>query len=139
MKARSFLLYVLPRPDGSYGVELRQRVNGARHLEERAVVRVWDAPLQAALTHVLEALRRSGYRPSELRRGRRDPFELREEAGVRLGLVFLALKPLRKTTRMERIAGAIHEMSDEEVYYWFSKALSARSAQRAVRVLLGGE
>jgi hypothetical protein len=133
------LLYVFARPDGSYGVELRQRVNGAERLEERSVVRAWDAPLVAALTHVLEALRRSGYRPSDLHRGRREPFELREEAGVRLGLVLLALKPLRKTTRMERIAEAIGEMSDEETYYWFSKATSARSAQRAVRVLLGGE
>jgi len=139
VKARQFLLYVLPRPDGAYGVELRQCMNGVGRSEERPVVRAWNAPLQASLSHVLEALRKSGYRPSDLRRGRREPFELREDVGVRLGLVLLALKPLRKTTRMERIAEAVHQMPDEEVYYWFSKAASARSAQRAVRVLLAGE
>jgi len=53
--------------------------------------------------------------------------------------VLLALKPLRKTTRMERIAEAVQQMPDEETYYWFSKTTSARSAQRAVRVLLGEE
>jgi len=136
---RRFLLYVFPSSDGSFGVELRQRVNGPQRLEERSVVRAWGAPLRAGLSHVLEALRKSGYRPSALHRGRRRPFELREDVAVRLGLVLLALKPLRNSTRMERIAEAIQQMPDEEVYYWFSKVVSVRSAQRAVRVLLGGE
>jgi hypothetical protein len=32
----------------------------------------------------------------------------------------MALKPLRKTWRMERIAQAIAAMTEEECYYWFS-------------------
>lgn len=139
MNPRQFLLYVLPRPDGSYGVELRQRLNGAARPEEQSLVRAWDGPFQASLPQVVEALRKSGYRPSDLSRTRREPFELREEQGVRLALTLLALKPLRKTTRMERIAEAIRSMPDEEAYYWFSKALSAGSARRALRLLLGGE
>ncbi|MBE3519595.1 MAG: hypothetical protein IMW97_04755 [Firmicutes bacterium] len=139
MISRQFLLYVVPRPDGSYGVELRQRLNGASQDDAQPLVRVWDAPLQASLPQVLEALRQSGYRPSDLTRGRREPFELRENQGVRLALTLLALKPLRKTSRMERIAEGIRSMPDEEAYYWFSKATSAGSARRALRVLLGGE
>ena len=121
-----------------YGVELHQRVNSGASERERVVVRAWGPPLQAALAQVLDALRRSGYRPSDLHRGRRVPFELREEAGVRLGLLLLALKPLRKTVRMERIAEAIGQMADEEVYYWFSKAASSPRAQRAFRIMMAG-
>ncbi|MBE3577569.1 MAG: hypothetical protein IMX00_07735 [Limnochordales bacterium] len=139
MNLRQFLLYVLPRPDGSYGVDLRQRINSGADPEERPLVRAWDAPFQASLTQVVEALRKSGYRPSDLHRDRREPFELREDQGVRVALTLLALKPLRKTSRMERIAEAIRNMPDEEAYYWFSKAVSTRSARRALRVLLGGE
>lgn len=139
MTNRSFLLFVLPRPDGSYGLELRQRLNGGAGAGETVVVRAWGPPLQAALSQVVDALRRSGYRPSDLSGSRRAPFELREDAGVRVGLALLALKPLRRAARMERIAEAIREMPDEEAYYWFSKALSAPHARRALRLLLAPE
>ncbi len=142
MNPRQFLLYVLPRPDGSYGVELRQRLNGAARSEERSLVRAWDGPFQASLPQVVDALRKSGYRPSDLSRARREPFELREDQGVRVALTLLALKPLRKTSRMERIAEAMRSMPDEEAYYWFSKCAQQRGcghAQRALRILLAGE
>lgn len=133
---RSFLLFVLPRHDGSYGLELRQRLNGGSSANETVVVRAWGPPLQTALSQVLDALRQSGYRPSDLDGNRRAPFELREDAGVRVGLALLALKPLRRAARIERIAEAIREMPDEEVYYWFSKTLSTPRARRALRLLL---
>jgi len=133
MSKRQFTLHVLPREDGTYGVELREHVNG-RH-SGRRVVRVWGPPFQASLDQVLEALRRSGYRASDLHRGRKAPFELKEAWGVRVGLLLLALKPLRKTTRMEQVAAAIREMPDEEAYYWFSKAVGSQRAQRALRIL----
>ena len=62
--------------------------------------------------------------------------------GVRLGLLFLAVKPLRKVDRMSSISSQIHGMTEEEAYYWFSKstaASTARRAQRAMRVLLAEE
>jgi hypothetical protein len=72
----------------------------------------------------------SALRSSELHRGRRTPFVLREEWGVRAALLLLALKPLRKTSRMERIAQAIGAMTEEECYYWFSKCVGdGRQAQ----------
>ena len=135
MSERQFTLHVLPRADGTYGVELREAGNGGKS-GGRTVVRAWGPPLQAALDQVLEALRRSGYRPSDLHRRRQVPFALKEAWGVRVGLLLLALKPLRKVTRMECIAAAIREMPDEEVYYWFSKAAGSRRAQRALRLLV---
>lgn len=134
MSQRQFTLHVLPRADGTYGVELREAGSGKPG--GRPVVRAWGAPLQAALDQVLEALRRSGYRPSDLHRKHQVPFALKEAWGVRVGLLLLALKPLRKTTRMEGIAAAIREMPDEEVYYWFSKAVGSPRAQRALRLLV---
>jgi len=61
---------------------------------------------------------------------------------VRLGLLFLALKPLTKVSRMEAIAAGLRGMSAEEAYYWFSKCAArehARRAQQALRILLAGE
>jgi hypothetical protein len=136
---REFTLHVIPSPEGHYGVEVRQHLNGAGGRREVPVVRAWGAPFQAGVQVVLDALRRSGYRPSELHRGRRTPFVLREEWGVRTALLLLALKPLRKTSRMERIAQAIAAMTEEECYYWFSKCVGdGRQAQRALRVLVAG-
>lgn len=134
MAKRQFALQVLPRADGTYGVELREHMNGAPP-EGRTVVRAWGPPFQAALDQILEALRRSGYRSSDLHRGRKNPFELEERWGVRVGLLLLALKPMRKTSRMEAIASAIREMADEEAYYWFSKSSSSLAAQKALRIL----
>jgi hypothetical protein len=90
------------------------------------------------MDQVLEALRRSGNRSSDLHRRRKAPFELNEASGVRVGLLLLAVKPLRKGSRMEEVAAAIRGMSDEEAYYWFAKAAGSLRAQRALRVLLAG-
>ncbi len=136
---RQILLYVIPRKDGTYGVELRQRINGKSGVREIPIVRIWGRPMEVATELILESLRRSGYRLSDLHRNRKVPFELREEWGVRLGLVFLALKPMRKFTWMERIAEAIRSMPDEEAYYWFSKCTSSRRAQVALRTMLQSE
>ncbi len=61
---------------------------------------------------------------------------------MRLGLLFLAVKPLRKTTRMGDISEQVQGMTDEEAYYWFSKTTStntSRRAQRALRLLLSSD
>ncbi|MDR7420481.1 MAG: hypothetical protein QN178_16390 [Armatimonadota bacterium] len=136
---REFTLHILPSTNGHYGIEVRQSINGGTGPQEAVVVRAWGAPFQAATSQVLDAIRRSGYRASDLSRGRKAPFALKEEWGVRVALLLMALKPLRKSMRMEQIAEAIREMSDEECYYWFSKCVKSsgpRRAQRALRTLL---
>jgi hypothetical protein len=103
------------------------------------LVRIWGTAFRASVDRILAALKDNGYRASELLRTRQAPFLLSEESGVRLGLVFLAAKPLRKLSRMEAIGNAIWAMSPEEAYYWFSKCtdlLAGRRAQRALRMLL---
>lgn len=136
---REFTLHVVPSPDGHFGVEVRQHLNSGSGPHEEAVVRAWGVPFQMAADQVLDALRRSGYRAGDLHRGRKTPFALSEEWGVRVALLLMALGPLRKTARMERIAEAIREMSDEECYYWFSKCVKTkrrRRAEQALRTLL---
>ena len=91
---------------------------------------------------MLVTLKRAGYRPYDLSRSRKAPFSLTEEQGVRLGLLFLAVKPLHKTSRMSEISEHIASMTDEEAYYWFSKITDSRQgrrSQKAMRILLARE
>lgn len=123
---RSFKLSVIPRFNG-YGLELTEET------QKRTVVRIWGNSLSAVIDHVLKALQKSGYQPSSLTQRRRKPYDLREEEAVRLGLLFKAVKPLRKHSRIERISNAISHMETEEVYYWFSKCTEQRNSHRACR------
>jgi len=147
MTNETFELRVIQRPGKDYGLALYQlppssrRANG--HAPEiRLVTQVWGLPLRAVADHVFGAIRKGGHRATELSRARREPFVLDEDTGVRLGLLFLAVKPLQKTTRIESISAAMRGMASEEVYYWFSKCTfdrRARFAQRALRILLAGD
>jgi len=142
---RPFELHVLQRGGTSYGLELHQKAVRRRRGGEakpRAVVRVWGTPLSTVLDQVLEALRRNGYKGSDLRANRKTPFSFREPHGVRLGLLFMAVKPLRKLSRIEAIARAIRTMEPEEAYYWFSKCSrpdEGRRACRALRIMMAEE
>ena len=143
MSARAFRLRVYPRNEREFGVALDQtslmNTRNATSEQVREVVRAWGPPLRAVTDQLLETLRRSGYRPSELGPDRREPFALEEPAGVRLGLLLMAVKPLRKHQRIEEVAAGLRSMSDEEAYYWYSKCTqrsAGRRAQRALRVLL---
>ena len=120
--------------------------NGKRRLgddgEWHQVVQVWGVPLQAVMGQVLATLKSAKYRPSDLSESRKTPFDLTESSGVRLGLLFLAVKPLRKTSRLSAIAEAVEGMADEEAYYWFSKVTDARHgrrSQKAFRILVAKE
>ncbi len=99
---RSFQLRVFPVGDGDYGVELTQETNG--QLSQR-IVRSWGASIHAVGNHLLEAIKASGYRPTDLNRNRRKPFAVPEVIGVRLGLALLAVNlsknpaALRKSQR----------------------------------------
>jgi hypothetical protein len=110
--------------------------------EMQKVVEVGGSVLRAVADQVLDALKRSGYRATDLSANRREPFALSEEAGVRLGLLFLAIKPITKTPRVEAISHGLRAMTSEEAYYWYSKCTTgptADRAQKALRVLLAGE
>ncbi len=127
---RSFELQVFPHSDEEFGVELREEANGAG---VHRVVRSWGPALHLVGNHLLEALRASGYRTSDLKRTRRKPFALADSAGVRLGLALLTTKPLRKVRRLEEVAWAVRELSDDEAYYWYAKCTDAQTGRRAQR------
>jgi hypothetical protein len=147
MADRPFELRVQANGDAHYGLALfqkPQRLRNANGLPEipKMVVKVHGTPMKAVMDQVLSAIKKAGYKPSELSRGRSDPFELTEEVGVRLGLLFLSVKPLRKTSRMSEISEQIQGMTEEEAYYWFSRVTdSGRSSrsQKALRILLASE
>ena len=142
---QQFELRVMPRGDAGYGLVLYETRIGATSgngADPARVVRVWGEPLKAVIHQVLDAVRRSGYRPSDLTRSRRAPFVLHEEDGVRLGVLFLAVKPLRKLGRIEAISERLRDMEPEELFYWYSKSMAAgdgRKAQRALRILIAEE
>jgi hypothetical protein len=106
------------------------------------VAELGGSTLRAVADHVMEALRTNGYKPTELGAGRREPFALAEETGVRLGLLFLAVRPITKVERIEIIAQGIRSMTSEEAYYWYSKCTRgplADRARKALRVLLADD
>ena len=125
-----FELRVFPHGDTAYGAELVQDANGNA---ARRVVRCWGTNLLAVSDHLLDALKAGGYRPTDLKRTRRKPFDLPEAAGVRLGLLLLAVKPLRKQRRVEDVSAAVRELADDEAYYWFAKATDSQTGRRAQR------
>jgi hypothetical protein len=147
MTDRPFELRVVRRGETDYGLALYQRPAAGRGQPEGnghwpLVVQTWGTPLKSVMDQVLAAIRGAGYRPTDLSRHRQAPFSLDEAQGVRLALLLLAVKPLRKVTRMTSISEHVRAMTDEEAYYWFSKttaATTARRAQRAMRVLLADE
>lgn len=154
---RPFELRVKPAPKesaqpGAYSLDLFQdRVEppGAqRQLYQDAkrplqhIAELGDARLKAVADQVLDALKRSGYRATDLQVSRREPFYLDEESGVRLGLLFLAIIPVTKLRRIEAISEGIRHLTSEEAYYWYSKCTrgaTAARAQKAFRVLLSDE
>jgi len=149
---RPFVLYTLPTNGNGYRVALYQWIQ--RYSEHDAHGQLTLAPgafwgielggdaLRAVSGHLLAALRDNKYRATDLARTHRRPFYLDEITGIRLGLVFMAVKPLSRYDRVEAIAHGIDDMSDEEAYYWFSKCSAgpqASRAQKALRILLADD
>jgi len=153
--AKPFELYVVPNAQESagYGLALYQRGIEA---EQRSLPLYLPGPGQdmakvgelvfekarMVAGPVLQALRDAGYRATDLEANRKEPFQLEEEAGVRLGLLFQTISPLSKVARIEGIVSGLMEMTAEEAYYWYSMCVSGRSeqrARRALRILLSAE
>lgn len=101
----------------------------------RVEVELGGDTLRAIADQIIEILRQNGYRPTDLKASRREPFLLSEETGVRLGLIFLACKPVSKASRIEAISQGIRQMASEELYYWYSKCSGGPAAERAKKAL----
>ncbi|NPV68430.1 MAG: ASCH domain-containing protein [Anaerolineae bacterium] len=141
---RPFELHVEPRDAHGYALTLYQwpvKANGVP-AEARRIVTLSGVNLLAVVDHVLEALRRTGYRTTDLSSRRHKPFRLDEETGLRLGLLFLTIAPLSRLDRIEAISRELRAMPSEEAYYWYSKCTDPRAsgrAQQALRTLLAAE
>jgi hypothetical protein len=142
MKRGSYCLEVIARPENQYGLALSEVITAPTPTkggqESRQVVRIWGSAMQAVYDRIVEAVKANRGRASDIRLGRKSPFPLDEESAVRLGLLLLAIKPLRKMSRIEAIREATATMGAEEAYYWYSKCASpsyARRATRAFRIL----
>jgi len=147
---QTFQLLVEPRCNNEVALTLMMQQptrRGSRRGDPKAerVVSIWGSPLAAAYPVIHELVRSQGYRPSDLRPGRRKPLKLDEDCAVRLGLLMKALKPLRKLTRIHAVIEGVEAMSREEAAYWFSKAINSRDnserrrAMKAMRILLARE
>ena len=147
---QAFQLLVEPLKDNETALTLlmdpfsRLKRNAPEPKPER-LVSIWGNPLAAAYPTIHELVRAEGYRPSDLRPGRRTTLKLKEDSGVRLGLLMKAIKPLRKLIRIQTVIEGVQGMSREEAAYWFSKAINSpddaerRRAMKAMRILLARE
>ena len=66
------------------------------------------------------------------------PLKLDQGAGSQVWLLLTAIKPLRRTDRIDEVGAGVAAMSREEAAYWFSKAHQPRGL-RAVRLLLSDD
>jgi hypothetical protein len=153
----SFELRLIPEPANStaqaaYRLALYQRIveppsaqyslAATTPARMRMLVELGGSLLKAVSDQVLDTLRQNEYKITDLSLSRREPFILSEESGVRLGLLFMAVRPITKMARVEAISAGIRAMTSEELYYWFSKCTSTASAERAqkaLRLLLADE
>lgn len=140
---KNFELRVKRGEGSDYSLVLDRRHPGARYPtadggmtprdEWQSVACLSGMPRQATQEPVTAILKQAGYRRTDA-----GPFELTEELGVRLGLLMLAVKPIKNSLRIADISERIQMMADEEVYYWFSKVsdrYSGQRAQKAFRIL----
>ena len=150
VEASEFELRVIPEADGRYKLVFVQtqiqknqpttyRPVGTR---ARVEVELGSDTLHALADVIIETLRQNGYKATDLGAARRAPFLLNEASGVRLGLIFLAVRPLSKANRIEQISQGVRVMTNEELFYWYSKCTTGAAsdrAQKALRVLLSDE
>jgi activating signal cointegrator 1 len=147
-----FELRVVPTSENQYRLAFTQNLVEASpnqpmqyHFsvpKTRVEVELGGDVLKSIADQIIEALRQNGYKPTDLNVSRTTPFHLDETTGVRLGLIFLAVKRISKSSRVEAISQGIRQMTNEELYYWYSKCTGgphAERAQVALRTLLADE
>lgn len=153
----SFELQVVPETDSRlinspYRLALFQRLTDPNSLQMdfshlnpvkmTMISELGGKHLKSIADQILEILKLNGYQATDLSLARKESFTLSEETGVRLGLLFLAIRPLTKPNRMEQISYGLRSMTVEEIYYWFSKCTNPATsdrAQKAFRILLSDE
>ena len=147
--ATEFELRVETRRNNELMLELWQHPNestkGKRLRRPQRVERIWGLPFRAASEDMLSLVQQAGHAIGAFRPTKGKPLRLSEDAGVRLSVLAMALKPLRKLERIREIEEGVAEMSREEVTYWYAKALGAttyndrRRVMKAMRILLARE
>jgi hypothetical protein len=98
-----------------------------------------DGPRCRAVASVVrEAMKSVDLDPDVLTSTREGEMLLPEEAGIRMALAFLGVKPLRRYDRMRALARGVGRMSDEECYYWHAlcRSPSTPNGAKALRTLL---
>ncbi len=113
----------------------QQKLDSHSPIQFNPVATLGGNLLKGVADQVLETLRQNGYQATDLSAKRREPFALTEETGVRLALLFLAVKPITKLNRVEIISMGIRSMTNEELFYWFSKCSIGPTAERALKAL----
>lgn len=138
-KPRGFRLLIEPAEHETYAVALEE-TNGSP-ASGRIVAKANADHARRVMPSLLEAVRASDHPKTILSASRRMPIPLREEAGVRLGLVLLATDPIGKSRRLEGMTEGVSDMTGEEVYYWYAKVNGpdGRRLQRALRLFLTEE
>jgi hypothetical protein len=88
---------------------------------------------------IYQILKANKYDPKSLSKARQSPYLLDEKSGVNLAILFQAVQPLKKESKIANIATGVMAMSNEEAHYWFAKISNGRrqAALKAMRVLLG--
>lgn len=134
----------LPNASPSYVLTVLQRPYPASRngqaLPFVKMGRIEGLALLSALDIVLDVLRANHHQPKALLPDKKKLLGLSEESGVRLTVMFKALAALSNLDRIRVMQQAIWAMSDEEMYYWFSKCSgpNGRQGVRALRILCGG-
>ena len=135
-KPRGFRRLIERADLDAYGVTL-QETNGSP-AAGRIVARASAEHTRRVMPSLLDAVRASGHPKTILSSSRRTPITLKEEAGVRLGLVLLATDPIVKSRRLEEMTQGVADMTGEETYYWYAKVTGGegRRLRRALRLFL---
>lgn len=102
------------------------------------VRRVKGVRLRSILQLIDETLRTTDNDPSNVTGTGDATVLLQEEAGIRLSLGFVGVKPLQRIDRMRALSRGVARMSLEECYYWHAKCRSPNcpSGEKALRTLL---
>lgn len=145
MTIPQFQLVIEPQSNNEFRLTmmqcLYQNADGQPQTKTERLETLWGLPFHFARQAIIDTLKHNGYAPSNLNPKRKEPFSLDEDTGIRLSLLFWAIKPLRKISRIEAIIDGISRMSNEEACYWFAKCTGDYSVQarQALRILLAGE
>jgi len=143
----SFELRVKPLAEGDLALELWELPPGDSRAKAyrrgRKMSTVSDWYLQMTQSTINRTLTKASYKSNMLKRSRKAPFRLDEEAGIRLDLAFRSVKGLRNRSRIESILYGLNAMDREEVFYWHTKVTKENGTTqvnglKALRTLLGG-